>query len=146
MIVGKKVVMLAKLDALVDVRSAVISIPELDVMRFGPGGRAIAPDPHASAVSHSQDIPLATTEESLLPSEVHALTVVVEQDGNGSARADHPLNGLNRNRVVFALDMPMATASAQRHGRDQHADRRGRATKKLGRVSVDALSQQLHEG
>src|SRR4051794_4264265 len=103
MIVQQQVVVLAQQDPVGHVGAAAVTHPMLDMVRLAPEGRSIASCPETAAVSLGQRNPLALREETVFSAHVERLPERVEHDGNGSLGTRKPLDRLDRNRDLAAL-------------------------------------------
>jgi hypothetical protein len=95
------------------VGAACVSCPVLDVVGFAPGGWAVAAGPAASAVAFGEGGALTVGEEALFASDVEGLAVLVEDDGHGAVGAGEPLDGLDRDRLVGAVQAPVPGAGGE---------------------------------
>ena len=108
-VVKQQVMEFAEQDAVFDVGVPVVAFPVVDVVRFAPGGRSVAAGPEASAVSHPEADALPGGEEALGSSDVDALAVVVEGDGDRSGVAELLVDGGQGDGFVGSFNYPAPT-------------------------------------
>jgi hypothetical protein len=135
----------AKKDAIRNVRLAAVALPLVDVMGFTRGWWSIAAREATSAVPDRHPDALALGEESLDPSDVYALAVVVELDGYGTGVAEVTFDGLERDRVGVALDLSTTRPSVQCLFRHDHTHRRTPLPEHRSRVGVDRYADDVDQ-
>ena len=105
--------MFAEQESVGDVGTAAVAGPVLDVVGFAPGGWAVASGPAAAAVAFGECGALTGSEEPVLAADVERLPVLVEHDGDRALDAGEPLDGLDRDRLLGALQTTVAGACDQ---------------------------------
>ena len=145
MVVQEQVVVFTEQDSASYVGATVIPRPVLDVVGLRPGGRTFAVRPAASAVTLGECDALPGGEESLLPSDVEGLPVIVEHDGDGALSADKSFNGLGREGDLVALESTVTGAGDQIVFGDRDADRGRPTPQELGWVHLGTGGDQSEE-
>jgi len=123
------VVETAEQDPAVDVSSAAVAVPFVDVMRLTVRGRSVASGPTAAAVAQGETDALRGREQPLLSADVERVAARVDADGHDARVADvlvdgcggehsEPIFGVARSAaaVVDHLHQPDAGLAGAEHG------------------------------
>ena len=105
----------AQQHPVINICSAVVFIPVVDVVRFAPRRWPVAHQ--APPITGGKSCALLLGEESLLPPEVqHPPTVLVEQDRDRTGSADEPFRGCDRDGGILPFEERGAGSDAIRIG------------------------------
>src|SRR5690606_31993990 len=104
-VMQRHVVISTEQNAAIDVGSAVVAIPFVDVMRFAVRRGAVAPSPSASAIADCEGDALSWSEQSLFAADVERVSVWIEGDRHDAAVADMLFGHSRRHRdeMVFSV-------------------------------------------
>jgi len=123
-----------------DVGTPAVARPVMDMVRLGPTGRTIAVGPAAATIARGQRDALTSCVEALLPAHIDGLAVA-GGDLEHRTGAGKSLDGLDRHRVVLALQLSVTGTVGDRFTVDENPHAGSAAPKELRGVGIAARDE-----